>query len=419
MIRLGLLVLSFIFCSFTAKASTQDFMKYFKIDMQMEIPDVHEYSRKLLISNRLYDKGYISRYEMGTMFKKEFSKTIKSYGLSEGRIKSSYEDDLLEMISWLPKETYPYIGPMLHEVPGMSEKILNLPGIKETKNKFPEDIAEPFVGMEGIEYLSPALYFILMPKMWDNQEITDIEQPQSIPVKKPKVRIELPDFLKEKIGLPLKVAEKKQGSVKRKASLAQQLGLRTIHPTLVSPLTKKDVESFVATLDELEEWAEMNDMQNYAKLINGEYLLNAWEKENGQALMQNDLKDVVNPCQRIVLKTRFAEIYEDFAGQVSKQGFTPEEWAYTCDKTIKAFRIAEADIATAYAIRYHRRGYYKQYIDKLPKKWQEGMQATEAAIIKMYSALQQDVDVVRPYKNQIKDKFIKMQNVFITAPVIY
>lgn len=419
MFRIFLAVICLLFYTVNAKASALDFMKYFKVDMQAEIPEIEAYRKKVSSSHKLYDKGYISRYQMGTMFKKEFSQTIKAYGLSEGRIKSGYEDELLEMLSWLPKDAYPYIGPMLHEVPGMSEKILNLPGIKETKNKFPEKIAEPFVGMEGIEYLSPALYFLLMPKIWEEQEIQDIEQPQPVPVKKPRVKIELPDYLKQKIGIPVKTAEKKQGSAKRKASAAQQLGLRTVNPNLTSPLTSQDVESFIATIDELEEWAEEDNMQIYMRLISGEQLLNYWENEQHTALMQNDLKDAVNPCQRIVLKTRFAELYEEFAQKVSKQGFTPEEWAYTCDKTIKAFRMTEANMAIAYAVRFHRRGYYRHYIENLPKKWREGMYATEAAIIKMYSALREDVEVVRPYKDEIEKKFIKMQNVFITAPILY
>ena len=129
-------------------AKVSDYDKYFRVDMKMEIPDINEYIKKLDSKYTLYDKGYDSRFKMGNSFKKEFSQTIRTYGMSEGRIKNSYEDDLMELLNWLPKESYQYVGPMLHQIPGMSEKILNMPGIKETKNKFPEDVAERMKGID-------------------------------------------------------------------------------------------------------------------------------------------------------------------------------------------------------------------------------------------------------------------------------
>ena len=103
-----------VFYTAPTYAGIEDFDKYFNVKMDIELPDLKD----------LYDKGFTSRLKMGNRFKKEFSQTIKFYGLSEKRLKNDYEDDLLEVLSWMPKETYQYIGPMLHEVPGMSEKIL-------------------------------------------------------------------------------------------------------------------------------------------------------------------------------------------------------------------------------------------------------------------------------------------------------
>jgi len=353
------------------------------------------------------------------MFKKEFSRVIKFYGLSEGRIKSDYEDDVMEMISMLPKEMYPYIGPLLHEIPGMSEKILNLPGIKETKNKFPEDIAEHFQDIEDIEYLSPALYVLLMPSMWKQKEPVNPDQPEQVKVHKPHANTELPDYLKQKIGIPLKVAEPKQGRAEKKASLAQRLNLRTLNPTLTSPLTARDVEAFIETIDMVMEWGESDDYRNYGQLINGEAILDIWEAEHNMALPVNDLKDAVNPCQRLVLKTRFSGQYEEFSRVVAQKGFSAEEWAYTCDKTIKAFRIANANMSIARAVQAHRRGYYNHYFNKLPNRWRREMYAMNTAIVKMYSALKEDVDVVRPYKDVLFKKFEKIRSVMLTAPIIY
>lgn len=402
-------------------AKTSDYDKYFRVDMNMEIPEINEYIKKLDKTYNLYDKGYESRFKMGNNFKKEFSQTIRTYGMSEGRLKNSYEDDLMELISWLPKESYQYIGPMLHQIPGMSEKILNMPGIKETKNKFPEDVAERMKGIENIEFMSPALYFILMPEIWGEKKPEKLDAPKPKRVKKPKVTIDLPDYLKEKADIPTKVAEKKPASaVKKQKPTSIMAGkLRTLSPNLTSPLTSKDVGAFVNTIDSIIDFGMRDNMRNFSKLIIGESLLDIWEQEQGTALMQNSLKDIVNPCQRLVLKTRFAGLYNEFASVVIKEGFSPEEWAYTCDKTIKAFRVLEANQTIAYAVRYHRRGYYDEYISQLPTKWREEMFATEAAIIKMYSVFKEDVEVVRPYHKSLSEKFLKNKGMMLTAPIFY
>ena len=402
-------------------AKVSDYDKYFRVDMKMEIPDINEYIKKLDSKYTLYDKGYDSRFKMGNSFKKEFSQTIRTYGMSEGRIKNSYEDDLMELLNWLPKESYQYVGPMLHQIPGMSEKILNMPGIKETKNKFPEDVAERMKGIENIEFMSPALYFLLMPEIWGEKKPETLDRPRPKRVKKPKVTIELPDYLKEKADIPTKVAERKPATAvkKQKPTSVMDGKLRTLSPNLTSPLTTKDVAAFVNTIDSIMDFGMKDNMRNFSKLIIGESLLDIWEQEQGIALMQNSLKDLVNPCQRLVLKTRFAGLYDEFSAIVVKEGFSPEEWAYTCDKTVKAFRVLEANQSIAYAVRYHRKGYYDQYISQLPRKWREEMFATEAAIVKMYSVFKEDVDAVRPYHKELYEKFLKNKGMMLTAPIFY
>ena len=419
MLKSLLLSLCGILFAFNAYAMPEDYAKYFKVDMAMEIPDIYEYANKLRKEHPAYDKGYVSRFRMGNTFNKNFSKIIKYYGLSEARIKARYEDDLLELISMLPKEMYQYIGPMLHEVPGMSEKILNLPGIKETKNQFPKDVAEKFKGMEGLEDLSPALYFVLIPSIWGETPTIAPDTPEERPAKKPAPRVELPDFLKEKIGLPVKTAEKAPASAARVATTEQKFGLRTLNPSLTSPLTSADVKAYIDTIDLIMDWAMQDNMRNYSKLIHGGALLDAWETEHNTALPQNMLKDVVNPCQRLVLKTRFSGVYGEFAMLTAQKGFTPEGWAYTCDKTIKAFRILEATPSSAYAVRFYRKGYYNEHIKKLPPRWREQIYALEEAVSRMHRVFKDDVETVRPYQIELRQKFIKHDNVILNAPIIY
>ena len=406
-----------LFFSLNVYAKTSDFDKYFKVDMKMELPDFKEYIKKIMSTNNLYDKKYRSRMDMGKKFNKEFSQTIKFYGLSEGRLKNNYEDDLLEVLSWMPKETYQYIGPMLHQVPGMSEKILNLPGIKETKDKFPEKVADTMKAIEDIEFLSPALYFLLMPEIWEDNEDVVLDEPEEILVKKPRVEIELPDFMKEKIGLP--VAKPKPVKASKSKKIVTGRNLRTVSPNLVSPLTTKDAEAFITTIDEIVDWGEKDNYKVYSQIILSEHVLDMWEQENGTALHQNTLKDVVNPCQRMVIKIRLAGLYNEFRGILAKHGYTPEEWAYVGDKTIKAFRVAYSTPEIANAVKYHRRGYYDEYIERLPEKWKKEMYANGATIIKMYSVFKEDVEAVKPLKETINEKFVKNKGVILSSPIIY
>ena len=111
---------------------------------------------------------------------------------------------------------------------------------------------------------------------------------------------------------------------------------RTLYPNLTSPLTTSDAEAFIATLDQINEWGRQNNMQNSMAVIRAGFLLNLIEADAEKPLQQSTLKDMVNPCQNLVLKTRIAGVYHSFGAVVAKDGFTPEEWAYTCDKTLKS-----------------------------------------------------------------------------------
>lgn len=402
-----------------AKADVAEYRHSFDVKMDMDLSNLEEYIEKIKKSARVYDKGYESRFYMGNKFSKEFGRVIKAYGTSESRIKTSYEDDLLEMILMLPKEMYQYIGPMLHEVPTMPEKILNLPGIKETKNKFPEDIAEKYKGVEGIEFLSPALYMALMPQMWERQK-QNLDKPENVPAAKPKKPVYLPDYLKEDSDSPFPQAEKNPASVKiRPEKIRRDMSRRTLYPSLTTPLTTKDAEAFLSTFDKVNEWGNQNNMKNKLAVIRAGFLLNLMEKDNANPLQQSELKDMVNPCQNLVLKTRIAGVYHSFSTVVAKEGFTPEEWAYTCDKTIKAFRVAKANHAMAYAVRFHRRGYYEPYYKMLPPKWQQGMRETEAAVVAMYSVLKEDVTAVKPIEEKIRKKLVENDEMLMTTPIIY
>ncbi len=401
--------------SHSATADISEYRHSFDVKMDMDLSNLYKYIIEMQKTAEVYNKGYTSRFEMGNRFNKEFSRVIKAYGSSESRIKTSYEDELLDLILMLPKEMYQYIGPMLHEIPTMPEKILNLPGIKETKNKFPEEIAEKYKGMENIEALSPALYIALMPQMWEKKK--NLDKPANIPSVKPKKPVFLPDYLKEKNDSPVPQAQNKPASAKaRKTTAPADMTRRTLYPSLTSPLTTKDAEAVMATWDKINEWGKKG---NDIAVIRAGILLDMMEQDGDKPLRQPALKDMVNPCQNLVLKTRIAGIYHSFSTIVAQEGFTPEEWAYTCDKTLKAFRAANANHSMALAIRFHRRGYYEHYYRMLPQKWQESMRESEAALVAMYSVLREDVEAVSPIREKIRKKLLENGEMLLITPIIY
>ena len=118
--------------------------------MDAPLPDLKKLQEEYIQVTEIYEPRYIVSWDMGPVFDRVWRDVITSYGSSEKRIKAAGEEDLTEIIATLPKEFYPYIGPVLHTMKGLSGKILDLPGIKETKNKFPDKIASRFQNIPEI-----------------------------------------------------------------------------------------------------------------------------------------------------------------------------------------------------------------------------------------------------------------------------
>ena len=156
----------------TAEAvSPADYADRFKVDMNEQIPPIEEL-RKMFAPKPVYDRKFDYFWNIGTVFDKGFAKTIRQYGTRQTRLKWPGEDIMLEQLKNTPKEYYQYIGPYLHTIPGISEKILNYPGIKETKNQFPKRIAPQLADIENLEFMSPALYFALNPDLWEESNLS-------------------------------------------------------------------------------------------------------------------------------------------------------------------------------------------------------------------------------------------------------
>lgn len=392
----------------TSSEKKHDYSDFYAVDLSEHIPDADKL-KKLYLKNTIYDKGYEFSWNIGRTFNPTFNKIIKDYGSSDKRLKREGEDLIYAMIISAPKEIYPYVGPYLHTVPNMSQKILQMPGIKETKNKFPERISEHVKGIKNLEFLSPYMYFVLMPEIWPDYK-DPVEYPKTKPIYA-KVKYDKKFF--EKIRQRVPPEDFYPDAPKREEDIKDKL--RTINPSLSSPLTSADVKAFSRTLDEIKAFGNVSGRM--AELAQAKILLNLYEDANGKGLPISTLKDLVNPCQRLVQQLRIAGLNGEFMQIVGKEGFSIEEWAYTCDKTIKAYRLSMISASTVAAILNYKNNVYKDEITKLPLILRGQQVATMLAIPEMYRAKTEDVEAVRKNRRMLAKKFKELDYNIMGAPI--
>lgn len=397
--------------AFAAQAAPEKTVS-FDVDMDIgqKLPPYEEMLKKYVADNRIVDRGYDFHWDIGNIFDSVFRMTIDYYGQTEKRIKNVHEDDLTALLSSVPPEYYQYIGPYLHTVPNMPEKILNMPGIKETKNRFPKRIARELEGIEDLEFVSPYLYYVLMPESWPDYRRTMEKAPR--PSTRAKVEHDPAFFEKVKALVPdedfLPGAEKQS-----KLSLSD---LRTLEPTKNGPLTAADVKAFTGTLDKVNAFTK--DLKNYDRINTAGILIDVWEKENGRGPQVSLLKDLVNPCQRLVQKVRYAGLEREFSRIVNTEGFDAEGWAYTCDKAVKAYRVSMLTRSVVAGILMYRQGVYDAFRDIAGERIGNLQRETVQAVLEMYEAPTVDVLETRKNRSELGRKIIDNNRFIGNAPIL-
>lgn len=389
-------------CFFTgsANAGVADFASFFEMDLENDKLPKMEELYVIMKKYEVYNKKYDSFYDLLGDFDEEFKATIASYGMQEKRLKGESEDQYIEFLSHIPKKYYQYLGPQLFEVPNMSEKVLNLPGIKETKNKFPTRIAEAVKDIENVEHISTYLYALLMPEMWGEYD-SEIEYPQTVPYYPKLIYNKNLGPILRKLVKP----EKFQPGYKEEAKKTKS-DLRTLHPTKDSLLTSADIKAFIATIDEVDEWA--NKPENVDMFSKATILWNLYDREGpiGKYVPAGYL-DLIHPCARFVQKSKILGKDKELAAIVAKKGFTPDEWGYTCDKTIKAHRVANITTYMVRLVREFQQGFYDEEISSLSNYTQNVRFALMQGIIQAHKTPMSDV---LEYRKNRKEFTEKLQN---------
>lgn len=382
-----------------AVVSLSDFAGVYDIDLENNnLPTLEELQKSFKNSTELYDTHYTSVFDLGSIFDREFAGTISKYGRGEKRLKTADEENILEILAAVPSSWYEYIGPQLFDIPGMSKKILNLPGIKETKNRFPSRIPIQLQDIEDLEFLSPYLYFMLMPQIWPGNE-DNIELPKMTPVRAKVV-------YDEKFYKALrKLVPPENYMPGAKVAKVSRSDMRTINPTQDSLLTSADVKAFAATVTPVEEW--VSRPENKIALVRTTVMLQNYLAQQNDKLVMPGFREMINPCSSLVEKAMILGKERELALIAAKQGFSLSEWAYTCDKTVKAWRLSKISSSLMQALRLYKSGYYDREIAKLSPRSQKNRYAGMAAVLEMYKAPLADVLEVRKNDKLLHDEWFK------------
>lgn len=403
-----LVLMTVVLASAAAEAVTPaDYAGRFEVDMKEDIPPLEEL-RRMFAPKPVYDRKFDYFWNIGKVFDKGFAQTIRSYGTRQTRLKWPGEETMLEQLKNTPKEYYPYIGPYLHTIPGISEKVLNLPGIKETKNRFPKRIAPQLADIENLEFMSPALYFVLMPELWKDNDVS-----------REKMKFQrLPQTNRYDTAFIKKVMETVPPEDYAPGATPQeplQSRLRTISPDATSPLTGKDVQAVTRSLEALADYGE--NINNKAKIIEAGALLDAWENSKGTGAILPNIKDLVNPCQRLVQKIKMQGMEHEFSEIIAGEGFNMEEWAYTCDKTIKAYRVLRMSTPELMTLLLYKRNVYQNQLNAYPEKIAPSVAVTMQSMVEMYKAPLNDVLEVKKNHQAVKDAFEKIKYRIVFQPI--
>lgn len=393
-----------------AKAAMSDFAPAFQIDLEtQQLPTLAELQKSFKFENTLYDTRYTSVFDLGNVFNRDFYAVIATYGTTEKRMKWQYEDLLLEMLEMMPKEMYQYVGPMLFRVPGISEKILNLPGIKETKNQFPSRVAPQLKHLDDLEFLSPELYFLLMPEIWPGNESAT-----EFPVMRPgHPKVVYDDKFYQSLRRLVPPEQYMTRVPAAKDNVRSRL--RTTAPDQNSLLTAADAQAVVRTLPAVEKWADRN--HNRYKLSTLTTMWLNFEQQQDKTMPLPVLKDMVNPCQRLVQKATIMGEERELAEAAAEEGFTLNEWAYSCDKVMKAYRLSMISPTLIQAIKSYVNGTYDEEIKKMSPEGQAARYAAMQAIIEMYNAPLSDVMEVRKVRPQLHQQLLQSNFKIAGTPV--
>jgi hypothetical protein len=149
-------------------------------------------------------------------------------------------------------------------------------------------------------------------------------------------------------------------------------------------------------------------------------LLNYWDEKHGTSVYVSFRKGAVNPCQTIARKIKWKGLRSEFQEYIGKQGFGLDDWAYTCDKTLKAYRIITMPNAYITGLRYLKKGYLYEmwkYMDFTEEEREIQKYFIEASI-HLYDSSIENVNAVTPFRYELQKAWLKLGDHYGGTPLI-
>ena len=91
----------------------------------------------------------------------------------------------------------------------------------------------------------------------------------------------------------------------------------------------------------------------------------------------------------------------EFQSIISKKGFSENEWAYTCDKTIKAYRLLRMSQVELLTIRLFRKNIFQHSLQSYNYKYGPKIAATMQSMIERYDATIDDMLEVKKNSKEL------------------
>ncbi|MCQ2965800.1 MAG: hypothetical protein MJ250_03560 [Alphaproteobacteria bacterium] len=317
------------------------------------------------------------------------------------------ENDIYNLIKMMPKEYYQYIGPFIHDVPYMSERILNIPGIKETKGKLPTRIApqmKEYVRKYG-KYMSKHLYIYLMPEVWN------IENTREEDLYNFKKTVDIDNNLKISDIFSIKTISLldkypiKENFKEIKSYTPKQEQTKIEDVTQDSTLTAGDIEAGLRTVDELNEAFGSNRLDKFHHTIRNMNLVSTQEELRNPMLAFKD-KVLKLPEKKIFMRI------------LSRNQFTPETWALTMDKIIKAHRVAHITPAISLNIAtWKQKDSLNSMISSFSERDKKVTIDSLQLFADLYTSSRENVLAVKKYSDRIRKAFLTRDMMVFESPV--
>ena len=322
------------------------------------------------------------------------------------------EDEIYRLLVNAPKYIYQYIGPFIHEMPYVSERILNIPGIKETKGKFPTRIApqmQEYAKKYG-KHMSTHLYIYLMPEAWASpkrEKAVFKGYDTIIPIDKdgkPGKFFDVNDRSLTKMYKMPDIASYRTGKALEKIFRPQTPAEQV---TETSPLTEGDVDAALTSFKNIEAAFGTNRFDDFHSAI------------RDMSLRDNNLmEEMLNPMQTLIDKIKRLPQKEKFEKVIAQNGFTLDSWGITVDKIIKARRVAKMTPGIALTLATWRK------MKKPPKSFDllspHDKQVSWDSIqlfLGMYSSTQENLLAVKNYGDNIRKIFTTNDMMVLEEPV--